>query len=116
MYQGETIAIDIKGDDSLNLDEATLTVCVYPTYTKGDTIQATYTESGAPSQDVPQMKINKVENNYYQCVISSTKSAAMVTGKYTVEVMTETKDTPSATSITQAREAFELLPTKIKGA
>jgi hypothetical protein len=116
MYQGETIAIDIKGDDSLNLDEVTLTVCVYPTYTKGDKIQVEYTENDAPSQEAPQMKINKVDANYYQCVISSSKSAAMATGKYTVEVMTETKDTPSVTSITQIREAFELLPTKIKGA
>lgn len=56
MYQGETIAIDIKGDDTLNLDEVTLTVCVYPTYAKGDKIQATYTESDTPSQDVPDIK------------------------------------------------------------
>ena len=116
MYQGETIAIDIKGDTKLNLDEVTLTVCVYPTYTKGDKIQAIYTEGDTPSQDVPDVKINKVEDNHYQCVISASKSADMVTGKYTVEVKTETKDTPSATSITQARGAFELLPTKIKGA
>lgn len=115
MYQGETIVIDIKGDTSLNLDEVTLTVCVYPTYTKGDKIQATYTESDT-SQDTPQMKINKVEDNHYQCVISASTSATMETGKYTVEVMTETADTPSVRSITQAREAFELLPTRITSA
>ena len=104
LYQGEDIAIRIKGDDTVKFTKDNFVVWIYPTH---QTSKKPIELLGTNATQVDD------EDNAFDLVIDHTITKDMPSSVYTIEVLLIGDDNTKRT-IFQNREAFELKFAKIK--